>query len=144
MFDSFKPHTVSTSAISLDNAGDRSRQLSQKAGRKEKAIPDFVFFPRGERHFENAPMVIEAKLDMSLIAEQQKAFSQSLSYARMLRSSIMGICDKERLVLYRVDANGASDRNQPLYESHWKAISSDEIEGAKLKQLIGREIVSRL
>ena len=89
-------------------------------------------------------MVIEAKLDMSLITEQQKAFSQSLSYARMLRSSIMGICDKERLVLYRVDANGASDRNQPLYENHWKAIYSDEIEGAKLKQLIGREIVSRL
>ena len=123
---------------------DWSRQLSQKAGRTEKAIPDFVFFPRGEKHFENAPMVIEAKLDMSLITEQQKAFSQGLSYARMLRSKIMGICDKERLILYRVDSNGASDRNQPLYENHWKAIYSDEVEGARLKQLIGREIVETL
>ena len=123
---------------------DWSRQLSQKAGRTEKAIPDFVFFPRGEKHFENAPMVIEAKLDMSLITEQQKAFSQGLSYARMLRSKIMGICDKERLILYRVDNNGASDRNQPLYENHWKAIYSDEVEGSRLKQLIGREIVETL
>ena len=30
---------------------DWTRQLSQKAGRKEKAIPDFVFFPKGEKHF---------------------------------------------------------------------------------------------
>ena len=123
---------------------DWSRQLSQKAGRTEKAIPDFVFFPRGEKHFENAPMVIEAKLDMSLITEQQKAFSQGLSYARMLRSKIMGICDKERLILYSVDNNGACDRNQPLYENHWKAIYSDEVEGARLKQLIGREIIETL
>ena len=123
---------------------DWSRQLSQKAGRNEKAIPDFVFFPRGEKHFENAPMVIEAKLDMSLITEQQKAFSQGLSYARMLRSSIMGICDKERIILYRVDKDGSADRNNPLYENHWKAIYSDDVEGAKLKQLIGREVVAKM
>ena len=123
---------------------DWSRQLSQKAGRTEKAIPDFVFFPRGEKHFENAPMVIEAKLDMSLITEQQKAFSQGLSYARMLRSSIMGICDKERIIIYSVDKKGSADRNNPLYENHWKAIYSNEIEGAKLKQIIGREVVVKM
>ncbi len=123
---------------------DWSRQLSQKAGRTEKAIPDFVFFPHGEKHFENAPMVIEAKLDMSLITEQQKAFSQGLSYARMLRSTIMGICDKERIVIYLVDKNGSADRDNPLYENHWKAICSDEVEGAKLKQLIGREVVEKM
>ncbi len=123
---------------------DWSRQLSQKAGRTEKAIPDFVFFPCGEKHFENAPMVIEAKLDMSLITEQQKAFSQGLSYARMLRSSLMGICDKERIIIYRVDKDGSADRNNPLYENHWKAIYSDEVEGAKLKQLIGREVVAKM
>src|SRR5690606_25823749 len=30
------------------SANDWTRQLSQKAGRKEKAIPDFVFLPTGE------------------------------------------------------------------------------------------------
>ncbi len=123
---------------------DWSRQLSQKAGLKEKAIPDFVFFPRGEKHFENAPMLIEAKYDMSLITEQQKAFAQALSYSRMLRSSIMGICDKERIILYTVNNDGASNRNQPLYENHWETIFSDEIEGAKLKQLIGRDVVKNM
>ncbi len=123
---------------------DWTRQLSLKAGRNEKAIPDFAFFPQGDRHFESAPMLIEAKYDMSLITEQQKAFSQALSYARMLRSSIMGICDKERLVLYKVDKNGASDRSKPIYENHWETIYSDAVEGAKLKQLIGRDVVKDL
>lgn len=120
---------------------DWTRQLSQKAGRGLKAIPDFVFFPNGEKHFASAPMVIEAKLDMSSIAEQRNAFSQGLSYARLLRSSIMGICDKERLILYRVDKNGSANRNTPLFEEHWFSIYGDEEVGAKLNQLIGREVI---
>lgn len=123
---------------------DWTRQLSLKAGRKEKAIPDFVFFAQGEHHFEHAPMIIEAKFDMSSMTEMQNAFRQGLSYARMLRSSIMGICDKERIVIYQVDNNGSADRNNPLYENHWAKIFSEETEGAKLKQIIGREIVASL
>ena len=42
---------------------DWTRQLSLKAGRNEKAIPDFVFFPKGANHFETSPFVIEAKYD---------------------------------------------------------------------------------
>ena len=83
---------------------DWTRQLSLKAGRKEKAIPDFVFFPTGQEHFETAPMVIEAKLDMSSVTEQNKAFKQVFSYLKMLRSKLMAICDKERIVVYRADA----------------------------------------
>ena len=120
---------------------DWTRQLSQKAGRRLKAIPDFVFFPKGERHFASAPMVIEAKLDMSLVTEQQNAFSQGLSYAKMLRSSIMGICDKERLILYKVDNNGFADQNSPIFEEHWASIYGDSEIGAKLNQLIGREVI---
>ena len=123
---------------------DWTRQLSQKAGRGLKAIPDFVIFPKGERHFASAPMVIEAKLDMSLITEQRNAFSQGLSYARMLRSSIMGIYDKERLILYRVNKNGIADRNSPLFEEHWLSIYGDTEVGAKLNQLIGREVIANI
>lgn len=125
-------------------SADWSRQLSQKAGRKEKAIPDFVFFPSGEKHFENAPLIIEAKLDMAPVQEQLKAFKQCLSYARMLRSSIMGICDKERLILYKVDKNGAADRSNPLFEDHWDAIFSDSEVGARLNHLIGREVIANM
>lgn len=123
-------------------SADWTRQLSQKAGRKEKAIPDFVFFPKGEKHFENAPMIIEAKFDMAPVQELLKAYKQGLSYARMLRSSIMGICDKERLILYKVDENGSADRSNPIFEDHWDAIYSDSEVGANLAHLIGREVIA--
>ncbi|ALA93436.1 hypothetical protein PGJ_00008210 [Porphyromonas gingivalis AJW4] len=123
---------------------DWTRQLAQKAGRKEKIIPDFVFFPRGEKHFENAPMVIEAKLDMAPVQELQKAYYQALSYARILHSSIMGICDKERLILYRVDKDGTADRRNPIFEDHWLSIYANPDVRAKLNCLIGREKIVHL
>ncbi len=120
---------------------DWTRQLSLKAGRKEKAIPDFVFFPQGENHFETSPFVIEAKYDFSSMIEFQKAFSQCFSYAKMLQSKIMGICDKERFIVYKINSSGSFDRDNPVFENHWKAIYSDSVIGAKLKQLIGAEVV---
>ena len=119
-----------------------TRQLALKAGRKEKAIPDFVFFPHGEHHFENAPMVIEAKYDMSSMVEFNNAYRQALSYARMLQSAIFAVCDKERLVVYRTGKGCTIDN--PTYENHWATIFADETEGAALKQIIGREVVTSL
>ena len=120
---------------------DYTRQLSQKAGRGLKAIPDFVFLPQGEKHFASSPLVIEAKYDMSPMTERINAFSQCLSYARMLRSKLMAVCDKERLVVFSVDANGSADRNNPVFEEHWANIFSNELIGAKLKQIIGKDVV---
>lgn len=123
---------------------DWTRQLQLKAGRKEKAIPDFVFFPQGSTHFESAPFVIEAKLDMSSMIEQQKAFRQALSYARMLRAKLMGICDKERLIIYKLDSLGNCNIECPFFDNHWQAIYTNEIIGAKLNQLVGAEVVKEL
>lgn len=121
-----------------------TRQLSQKAGRGLKAIPDFVFFPEGEKHFASSPFVIEAKYDMSSMTERINAFSQCLSYARMLRSKLMAICDKERLIIYKVDEDGMANRNDPIFEEHWANIYSDQLIGANLNQIIGREVVEKL
>lgn len=123
------------------HVSDWTRQLQLKAGRKEKAIPDFVFFPQGAKHFESAPLVIEAKLDISSMLEEQKAFRQALSYARMLRSNLMGICDKERLIIYALDSSGSCNIEKPLFESHWQSIYSDDIIGSKLNQIIGAEVM---
>lgn len=123
---------------------DWTRQLALKAGRKEKAIPDFVFFPQGERHFENAPMVIEAKFDMSSMQELQNAFKQGLSYARLLHASYMGVCDKERFILYKINKNGFTDSNIPIFENHWVTIYSDNGVGAELNHLIGREAIVKI
>lgn len=123
---------------------DWTRQLSRKTGRGTRAIPDFVFFAKGNKHFETAPFVIEAKLDMSLMRNRINDFEQALSYASMLHSSLMGLCDKERLIIYRVDSTGSADRNAPIFEEHWASIYKDDKVGAKLNQLIGREVVKDL
>jgi len=120
---------------------DWTRQLSQKAGRKEKAIPDFVFLPKGEIHFQNAPMIIEAKFDMSSNIERTKSYNQALSYARLMKSSIFGICDKDRLIIYK-EKKGYFDRFNPIFEKHWQSINDAEI-FCQLKQIIGKEIVRK-
>lgn len=126
------------------NEEDWTRQLSRKTGRGTRAIPDFVFFAKGDKHFETAPFVIEAKLDMSHMRELINDFEQALSYASMLRSSLMGLCDKERLIIYRVDSTGSADRNAPIFEDHWASIYKDPVVGAQLNQLIGKEVIKNL
>ncbi|MBQ9638819.1 MAG: type I restriction enzyme HsdR N-terminal domain-containing protein [Bacteroidales bacterium] len=120
-------------------SADWVRQLSLKAGRKEKAIPDFVFFPHGEHHHEHAPLVIEAKFDMASMQEYNNAYYQARSYANMLHSSLFAICDKERIVVYQYGDN----INNPRYECHWATIFADSTVGARLKQLIGREVIKQ-
>ena len=120
---------------------DWTRQLSQKAGRKEKAIPDFVFLPKGEIHFQNAPMVIEAKFDMSSSIERTKSYNQALSYARLMKSSVFGICDKDRLIIYK-EKKGYFDRFKPIFEKHWQSINDVEI-FRQLKLLIGKEVIGK-
>jgi hypothetical protein len=56
----------------------------------------------------------------------------------------MAICDKERLVVFAVDDNGSADRNNPVFEEHWANIYGDELIGAKLKQLIGKDVVKTM
>jgi hypothetical protein len=120
---------------------DWTRQLSLKAGRGLKAIPDFVFFAHGDKHMEAAPFVIEAKLDMSSMLERRKAFSQCQSYARLLRSRIMAICDKNRIVVYTVTNEGFANYENPIFEQQWAAVYSDPIIGPKLRKLIGRDAI---
>lgn len=118
---------------------DWTRQLSQKAGRKEKAIPDFVFFPKGDIHFQNSPLLIEAKYDMSSNVERTKSYNQALSYARMMKSPVFSICDKERIIVYK-EKNGSFDRFNPIFEKHWQSLNDVEIY-SQLLQLIGIESI---
>lgn len=128
----------------LNNLGftdkDWSRQISQKTGTNTKAIPDFVFLAKGEKYFQNAPMVIEAKYDMNSNLEQIKAFNQALSYARMMKSSYLGICDKERLIIFK-EKNGSFDRFSPVFENYWENINDKEV-FRKIKLIIGKEIIN--
>lgn len=103
-----------------------------------------MFFPTGEKHAENAPMVIEAKYDMSSSRERFEAYKQSRSYAKMMSATIMGICDKEKLVLYKRNKNTSFDYNNLIFEAHWATINGDPEVGSTLKKLIGKEVVKAL
>lgn len=126
------------------NHNDWTRQASQKAGRNLKAIPDFVFFPKGQEHFQNAPFLIEAKFDMSSIRELKNAFEQAASYSRMMQCKLMGICDKERLILYKLSSSGAWDQSKPIFENHWEVINNDADVYAELRKIIAPEIIKTL
>lgn len=125
---------------------DWSRQLKQQAGRKEKAIPDFVFFPRGERHAENAPLVIEAKNSnlLSSDIERNKAYRQARSYAKMMESGIFAICDAERMIVYNRSINGLFDYSKPAFEGRWCVIWADSSIFSKLNKLIGAETIKNI
>ncbi len=55
-----------------------------------------------------------------------------------VQHSLMGICDKERLIIYKIDTNGSADRNNPIFEDYWASIYENPEIGAHLNQLIGR------
>ncbi len=118
---------------------DYVRQLLQKFGRKEKAIPDFVFFPREkEEHIHIAPFLIEAKLDFKSAHQRQKDYAQALSYAIGLQAPIFGICDKDRLIIYKT---AKADFNTPIFENHWAVINTNQEVFQQIKKLIGKETI---
>lgn len=121
---------------------DWSRQLRLKSGRKgEREIPDFVFFPHGEKRFEKAPFMIEAKWIMRSEKERNDAFSQARSYARMLDAPIFGICDEERLIIFQKKTGGEYSYNSPSFEAHWAAIAGDANVHEELMRLIGASVI---
>ncbi len=120
---------------------DWTRQLKLKAGRSEKAIPDFVFFASGESHAENAPLVIEAKKGNLLASdiERDKAYRQARSYAKMLESNTLAICDANRIIVYQRQKNDKFDYSLSAFESHWSVLWGDSEVFAMLNKLIGAE-----
>lgn len=119
---------------------DWVRQLVQKTGRKEKVIPDFVFMPTGEIYFQNAPMVIEAKYDLASNIERMRAYNQALSYARIMNSFIFGICDKNKLLVFKKE-KGAFKRFSPIIEEYWQNINNEATFNSLMK-VIGKNVIS--
>ena len=57
---------------------------------------------------------------------------------------MMGICDQERLIIYRVDEDGNINRNAPIFENHWVVIYTDANVKARLNQIIGKNVVKSI
>lgn len=123
---------------------DYTQQARHKSGRKEKSIPDFVFFQQGEHGLEHCPFIIEAKVDFKSTRQRRKDYEQGLCYAQTYHSKLMSIMDRHRVIVYNVDANGAADYAHPAFEQQWEVIYSDPAEQSKLISLIGKEVVRNI
>lgn len=123
---------------------DFTQQARHKSGRKEKSIPDFVFFQKGDHGLEHCPFIIEAKYDFKSARQRRKDYEQGLCYAQTYHSKLMAIMDRHRVIVYNVDSNGSADYSHPAFEQQWEVIYSDPTKQAQLISLIGREVIKNI
>lgn len=104
---------------------DFVRQLPIQAGRGHSVYPDYALHYSNAHNEENARVLIEAKLYMKSNQDIGLAFLQARSYARLLLSKVIVLCDKHCLIVYR-NNDGIFDRDK--YEKYyWNDLKKTEL-----------------
>ena len=103
---------------------DIIRQLSIHAGRGHRIFPDYALHYDNKPEEERASVLIEAKLYMKSNRDIEEAFLQARSYAQLLSSSVIVLCDKLCLFIY--EKNGSFDRNN-YKRYYWTELEHPEI-----------------
>jgi len=77
------------------------RQIPLRTGRGHRIFPDYAL------HYKDstASVVIEAKFYMANNADVERAFTQARSYALLLESSVMALCDKNFIYIYQKEGH---------------------------------------
>lgn len=79
---------------------DYRRQLPTPAGVGHRILPDYALHYDDTRNYEKARVVIEVKLKIHNNIDIEKHFTQAFSYAKLLESSVIVLCDKQKLFIY--------------------------------------------
>ncbi len=79
---------------------DFIRQLPIHAGRGHRVFPDYALHYDNKPDYERAKVLIEAKFHMKNNQDIEEAFKQARSYANILESSVIVLCDKQCLIVY--------------------------------------------
>lgn len=95
---------------------DFVRQLPIKAGRGHVVYPDYALHYINKEKEGKASVLIEAKLYMKSNRDIEEAFLQARSYARLLLSQIIVLCDRYCLLVYKSN-DGVFDRSR--YEKYY-------------------------
>lgn len=103
---------------------DFIRQLPIHAGRGHRIFPDYALHYENKPEEENAKVLIEAKLYMKSNQDIEESFLQARSYAQLLSSSVIVLCDKYCLLVY--DKEDSFDRNR-YKRYYWKELQSPDI-----------------
>lgn len=102
---------------------DFIRQLPIHAGRGHRIFPDYALHYSDKPDEESAKVLIEAKFYMKNSQEIDAAFLQARSYAMLLDSSVIVLCDKECLIVYKKTHSFDRDRYKKFY---WGELESPD------------------
>lgn len=103
---------------------DYIRQLPIHAGRGHRIFPDYALHYNNKLEEERAKVLIEAKYHMKNNQEIQSAFLQAFSYAKLLMSSVIVLCDKECLLVY--DNKNGFNRNR-YRKYYWEDMRNPDL-----------------
>lgn len=103
---------------------DFIRQLPIHAGRGHRIFPDYALHYSNKPDEEKAKVLIEAKLFMKNNQEIEEAFLQARSYACLLESSIIVLCDKQCLIVYEKKQSFDRDSYKKYY---WEELENPDL-----------------
>lgn len=102
---------------------DYRRQLPIHAGRGHRVFPDYALHYDETPDYERARVLVEAKLEMKNNAQIEACFKQAYSYAKLLESSVIVLCDKNCLMIYEKKDGFDRDRYTKIY---WGELESPD------------------
>lgn len=113
----------------LNNMGwyehkDYVRQLPIHAGRGHRIFPDYALHYDNKPEEEKAKVLIEAKYHMKNNQKIEAAFLQAFSYAKLLLSSVIVLCDKECILVYEKNQGFSRDRYTKYY---WEDMKDSDL-----------------
>ena len=110
--------------IGLQESTDYKRQLPIKAGREKRIYPDYALHYTEKQDYESAKILIEVKYHMKNNKDIEECFKQARSYANILESSVIILCDKNCLIIYK--RNNGFDRNN-YNKIYWEELKNPDI-----------------
>ncbi|MGQ1934982.1 type I restriction endonuclease subunit R [Ornithobacterium rhinotracheale] len=110
-------------AMGLIKGKDFIKQMPIKAGRGNAIYPDYALHFDSTKNYEKAKVLIEAKYHMKNNRDVEDAFVQARSYANLLESSVIVLCDKICLLVY--EKNGSFDRNK-YKKIYWEELNNSD------------------
>lgn len=110
------------------------RQLPIHAGRGHRIFPDYALHYDRKPEEESSKVLIEAKYHMKNNQEIESAFLQAFSYAKLLLSSVIVLCDKECILVYEKKQGFSRDRYTKYY---WEDMKNSDLYNEFKKRLSG-------
>ena len=103
---------------------DFIRQLPIHAGRGHRIFPDYALHYDNKPEEEKAKVLIEAKLYMKTNQDLESTFLQARSYAQLLSSYVIVLCDKYCLIVY--ERKGSFDRSR-YKKYYWSELETPDV-----------------